>query len=149
MGVEMGNRKFESGAVRSSDADNERWDLISPIGLKRVAEAYSEGAKKYGEYNWEKGMPINDLLNHALRHIYLYLGGDNTEDHLAHAAWGLLASMHSEELWYELNKSFMEHRRNYSDMNNECNKVDMEEIRNIYCPQEVRNDSRDPEYYML
>lgn len=97
--------KFDTGAVRSTDANNERWDLVSPIGLRRVAETSAEGAKKYSDFNWERGMPIGDLLNHAIRHQYLYLSGDRSEDHLAHAAWGLFAAMHSEELWPHLNQN--------------------------------------------
>ena len=92
-----------TGAVRSSDADNERYDLISPIGMRRLAETYCEGARKYGDFNWEKGFPVSDILNHAIRHTYLYLSGDRSEDHLAHAAWGLFAAMHSEELWPDFN----------------------------------------------
>lgn len=95
--------QFASGAVRSSDAEATRYDLVSPIGLRRVAEACAEGAGKYGDYNWERGMPIHDLLNHAIRHCYLYLSGDRSEDHLGHAAWGMLAACHSEELWPQLN----------------------------------------------
>ena len=48
-------------------------------------------------------MPVHDLLNHALRHVYLYLSGDRSEAHLPHAAWGLLAAIHSETLWPHLN----------------------------------------------
>jgi len=39
----------------------------------------------------------SDLLNHALRHVFLWLAGDKSEDHLAHAAWGLFSVMHFEE----------------------------------------------------
>jgi hypothetical protein len=94
---------YSTGAVRSADAEKTRYDLVSPIGLRRVAEACSEGAAKYSDFNWEKGMAIPDVLNHAVRHVYLYLSGDRTEDHLAHAGWNLFAAMHSEELWPELN----------------------------------------------
>lgn len=97
--------KFETGAVRSSDRAGERWDLISPIGLQEVAETCHEGSVKYGDFNWEKGMPVNDLLNHAIAHIYRYLGGDRSEKHLAHAAWGLLAAIHSDKLWKDLNRN--------------------------------------------
>jgi len=96
---------FSTGAVRSKDAEGARFDLVSPIGLRRVAETCREGADKYGDYNWEKGMPINDLLNHALQHIYNYLSGDRSEDHLGHAGWGLMAAMHSEEMWPYLNEN--------------------------------------------
>lgn len=89
--------KFASGAVRSSDADGVRFDLITPIGLRRLAETYKEGSVKYGDNNWQKGFPASDVMNHAIRHMYLWLDGDKTEDHLAHAAWGLFTVMHFEE----------------------------------------------------
>ena len=95
--------KFGTGAVRSSDVEEFRYDLISPIGLREVARACAEGAAKYGDWNWEKGMPVNDLLNHVLAHIYKFLGGDRSEPHLGHAAWGMIAAIHSHELWPELN----------------------------------------------
>lgn len=90
-------KKFSTGAVRSSDADSVRYDLISPIALRRLAETYAEGAKKYGPNNWLKGIPVSDLLNHALRHINLWMSDDCTEDHLAHAVWNLCSIMHFEE----------------------------------------------------
>jgi hypothetical protein len=96
-------KKFDSGAVRSKVADHVRYDLITPIGLAAVAETYAEGAAKYGDHNWLKGMPASDLLNHAIRHVYLFLGGDRSEPHLPHAAWGLLAAIHSVEMWPHLN----------------------------------------------
>jgi hypothetical protein len=67
--------------VRSADADNVRYDLITPVGLRRLAE----------------GIPASQMLNHAIRHIYLWLEGDHTEDHLAHAAWNILGVCHFEE----------------------------------------------------
>lgn len=96
---------YATGAVRSADAEHTRYDLVSPIGLRRIAETCDEGARKYADYNWEKGMPIADMLNHALRHIYKYLEGDRSEDHLAHAGWNLMGAMHSEELWPHLNNN--------------------------------------------
>lgn len=94
----QGGTQFSTGAVRSSDKANVRYDLISPIGIRRLAETMEEGRKKYGYFNWERGMPIGDILNHAIAHIYAYLEGKPTgEDDLAHAAWGLFAAMHMEE----------------------------------------------------
>jgi len=101
---------FPSGAVRSADAEGTRYDLITPIGLRRVAETCAEGAVKYSPFNWEKGMPVADLLNHAIRHTFAYLEGDRSEDHLAHAAWNMLAAIHSEEKWPELNKDSLRSR---------------------------------------
>ena len=95
--------KFGTGAIRSDTFEEFRYDLVSPIGLREVARACAEGAAKYGDWNWEKGMPVHDLLNHAIAHIYGFLSGDRSEPHLGHAAWNLLAAIHSHELWPHLN----------------------------------------------
>ena len=95
--------EYDTGAVRSGDCEQTRYDLISPIGLERLAQTYAEGAKKFGDFNWENGMPVTDLLNHAIAHVYKFLRGDRSEDHLAHAAWNLLGAIHSIEMWPQLN----------------------------------------------
>jgi hypothetical protein len=95
--------EYDTGAVRSADCDQIRYDLITPIGLRALAKTYAEGAEKFGACNWENGMPVTDLLNHAIAHIYNFLGGDRAEDHLAHAAWNVLGAIHSLEKWPELN----------------------------------------------
>jgi hypothetical protein len=94
----VGMVHYASGAVRSAGTEHCRYDLISPHALERIAMTYAEGAAKYGDRNWEKGMPICDLMNHALSHIANYLKGEDQggEDHLAHAAWNLMAIMHFE-----------------------------------------------------
>jgi len=102
MSTDTSLTRFATGAVRGADAENVRFDLITPIGLRRLAETCAEGAKKYGDHNWEDGMPASVMLNHAIRHAYLWLAGDNSEDHLAHAAWNLLAVCHFEETMPEM-----------------------------------------------
>lgn len=92
-----GVKQFESGAIRSNDADDVRYDLITPIGLRRLAETYAAGAIKYGDDNWLKGMPAAECLNHCMKHIEQWRSGDRSEDHLSHAAWNLFAIMHFEE----------------------------------------------------
>lgn len=99
--------QFETGAVRSADRDEERWDLISPIGMKALARTYAEGAAKFGDANWENGMPVTDLLNHGIAHIYAFLSGDRGEDHLGHAAWNILGAIHSLEKWPALNAGLL------------------------------------------
>ena len=101
-------RQFPSGAVRSSDAEMEAYYLITPDILSTLARVYAEGAKKYGEFNWEKGMPASDFLNHAIRHYTLFLSGDILEDHLGHMLWNIGAAIHSLNHWPALNLSFTE-----------------------------------------
>jgi hypothetical protein len=94
--------QFPTGAARSNDADDVRFDLITPIGLRRLAGTCAEGAKKYGDHNWTRGIPASEMLNHAIRHVYRWLEGDTEEDHLAHAAWNLLSVCHFEEAMPEM-----------------------------------------------
>lgn len=107
MTSEESRHKYDTGAERSADCDNVRYDLISPIAMESVARTYAEGAEKFGAYNWENGMPATDMLNHALRHIYKFLGGCRAENHLGHAIWNLMGAEHSLARWPELNKDFL------------------------------------------
>jgi hypothetical protein len=100
-------REYDTGAVRSADCEQTRYDLISPIGLRALAKTYAEGSSRFGFCNWENGMPVTDLLNHAIAHVYNFLEGDRAEDHLAHAAWNLLGAIHSMEMWPHLNQEWL------------------------------------------
>jgi hypothetical protein len=107
MNSEEPRHKYETGAERSADCDDVRYDLITPIGLRALAKTYAEGATKFGAHNWENGMPATDMLNHAISHVFSFLGGDRTEDHLGHAAWNILGAIHSIEKWPELNSDML------------------------------------------
>lgn len=76
-----------------------RWDLMfdNDSGMRRLAETYGDGFAKYGACTWMKGFPKSVLIAHALDHIAKYKMGDESEDHLAHAAWNLLTMCWMEE----------------------------------------------------
>lgn len=101
-------QQFESGAVRDANVAGAkggfpaRYDLVSPIALRRIAETYGEGAQKYNDHNWRKGMPISSCVNHAFAHLIAYMMGDGSEDHAAHCCWNLMAIMHFQETQPEL-----------------------------------------------
>ena len=89
---------FSTGAMRENASDKGRYDLISPIMLKRLAIVMERGAKKYYDRNWEKGMPLYRYIDAALRHTNQYLEGMRDEDHLAQAIFNLMACIHTEEM---------------------------------------------------
>lgn len=70
---------------------------MSPVAIRRVAARCQLGAEKYAEHNEKKGMPMSRFVDSSLRHIYQYLEGDRSEDHLAAAAWNLMGLMHTED----------------------------------------------------
>lgn len=93
---------FPSGMVRDTRTGKGRYDLITPYGLKRLADVYERGAVKYSDRNWEQGAPFGRFLDSAMRHIQQYIMRDADEDHLAQATWNLMAVMHLERTHPEL-----------------------------------------------
>ena len=94
---DSGNRQvFITGAIREPATHKGRYDLLSPIALSRVAIHYENGAIKYDDRNWEKGIPASRCMSSALRHLFQYLLGMDNEDHLAAACWNVMAIMHFE-----------------------------------------------------
>ena len=91
-------QEFETGAHRDTQSGKGRYDLIPPVALRRIAGVYQRGAEKYGQRNWEKGMPIGRFLDSALRHIYQYIEGRRDEDHLAQAMWNVAGAIHVETM---------------------------------------------------
>lgn len=81
---------------QSGDADwlyvalaNIEWD--DPITLiLEVSKHFEEGAKKYGEHNWQKGIPTHCYIDSAVRHYLKYLRGDKDEPHDRAFVWNIL-----------------------------------------------------------
>ena len=97
-------QEFETGSKRDIRDGKGRFDLIPPYALKRLAKHYENGAKKYGDRNWEKGQPLARYLDSAIRHVYAFLGGSREEDHLAAIAWNALAYIETE---YRIQKGIL------------------------------------------
>lgn len=96
--LDSGERtEFKTGAVRDMKRGIGRMDLLPACALIRLSKHFEAGAEKYGEYNWQKGIPIHSFIDSALRHLLKYLDGQNDEDHLCAAAWNCMCAMWTEE----------------------------------------------------
>ncbi len=91
-------QEFNTGSVRDTNIGKGRFDLISPIAEERLAKHYENGAKKYGDRNWEKGQPLSRYLDSAKRHINKLIQGYKDEDHATAAVWNIMAYIHTEEM---------------------------------------------------
>ena len=95
---DSGNRtEFDTGAVRDMAQGKGRCDLLPPLALLRLARHFEAGAEKYGDRNWEKGIPLHSFIDSAIRHVLRYMAGHDDEDHLCAAAWNLICAMETEE----------------------------------------------------
>lgn len=55
-----------------------------------LAKHFEEGAKKYGERNWEKGLPVHCYIDSAVRHYLKWRRGDKDEPHDRAFVWNLV-----------------------------------------------------------
>ena len=58
--------------------------------MLEVSKHFEAGAKKYGEYNWQKGIPTHCYVDSAVRHYLKYLRGDTDEPHDRAFVWNIL-----------------------------------------------------------
>lgn len=54
---------------------------------------YSEGAEKYAERNWEKGIDLYCYLDSGIRHCLKYYRGDTDERHDRAFCWNMLSAL--------------------------------------------------------
>ncbi len=98
-------QEFETGAKKDLKGKL-RVDLVPTEVIRSFAEVSAVGiAKGYEERNWEKGIPIEQHLAAAQRHMIEHQDGnlineepllDGTKSHqmhLEHAAWHLMAAV--------------------------------------------------------
>lgn len=66
------------------------YDGCLPTMFLEVAKHFEEGAKKYGESNWQKGIPAHCYIDSAVRHYLKWLRGDQDEPHDRAFVWNIM-----------------------------------------------------------
>jgi hypothetical protein len=81
--------EFDTGAVRDGREDKGRFDLLPPMTLFRLAKHFDAGCQKYGDRNWEKGIPLSKYFDSAFRHMQKHLMGFTDENHMTATLWNI------------------------------------------------------------
>ena len=69
--------KDENGKITEYDSkEKELSDMMLEVSIH-----FEEGAKKYGDNNWRKGIPAYCYIDSAVRHYLKWIRGDNDEPH--------------------------------------------------------------------
>jgi len=92
--IKLGEPKNLWYAIRIFCEGN-NWDIIT--GLLEVAKQYEDGAKKYADRNWEKGIPVHVFIDSGVRHYLKYLRGDKDEPHDRAFIWNMLGAIWTHE----------------------------------------------------
>lgn len=74
------------------------WNNLE-TALIEVSKQYEDGARKYTDRNWEKGIPVHCFIDSGVRHYLKCRRGDTDEPHDRAVLWNLLGA-----LWTHKNK---------------------------------------------
>lgn len=79
-----------SKAGNKNDGEKPNISLIPKDAIWGMANAFTYGARKYGQHNFRNGIAYTRLASACLRHLTAYLEGENVDEesgnpHLDHA----------------------------------------------------------------
>ena len=66
-------------------------------GMLEAAKQYEDGCQKYGERNWESGIPLHCFIDSGVRHYLKFLRGDTDEPHDRAFIWNMLGAIWTHE----------------------------------------------------
>ena len=58
-----------------------------------LAKHYEQGAVKYGENNWQKGIPTKSYIDSAIRHYCKHMAGQTDERHDVEFLWNIISAI--------------------------------------------------------
>lgn len=83
-------------------AFNELVGWTTATSIIEVSKHYEDGAVKYGERNWEKGISLHSYIDSGVRHLMKYVDGEQDEPHDRAFVWNMLGAIwtvkHHQEL---------------------------------------------------
>ena len=93
--------KAKHGEAMKFDVGKRAYAIIPPEPIGEVADVFSFGATKYGDYNWLLGLEWSRLRSAAIRHLEADRMGKVYDEetgisHLAHAITNLVMLRHMQ-----------------------------------------------------
>lgn len=76
-------RRFPSGAIRSDNTGRERYDFISPLALKELAQYLAATENSFAQVNYFLGIPEDACVESLLRHVNDYQITPNKKEAIA------------------------------------------------------------------
>lgn len=93
-----------------------------------VSVHFEEGANKYGENNWQKGIPVKCYIDSAIRHYLKFQRGDTDEPHDRAFCWNILCAIWTCKHKPEMNGYLKSVDKAISDLNARIAKGDTDYI---------------------
>ena len=99
--------------------------------LLEVSKHFEEGAAKYGENNWRKGIPESSYIDSAVRHYLKWLRGDDDERHDRAFVWNIMCLIWTHE--HITTNPEMPERSVFRDMTIRCVETDCYYNNDCFC----------------
>lgn len=64
----------------SEDKGKARLDLLPPVALYSMSEAFTFGVDKHGEDSWRRGISLRQRFGSALRHLFKWMMGQDYDE---------------------------------------------------------------------
>jgi len=61
------------------NTDKLKWGLVPQSSLVPMVRVLEFGAKKYGNYNWQKGLSIIEICESLKRHLDAFMEGEDND----------------------------------------------------------------------
>lgn len=90
-------REFNTGAIRDASRGKGHFHSIPPIALRKLAKRFEDGAAKYSENNWMKGIPLSAYVCSIERHFLAIQEGAQDEDHAGALIWNACCMVWTDE----------------------------------------------------
>lgn len=90
--------EFNTGAVRDASKGKGIPSAIPPRALMKLARRFEDGAAKYERDNWKQGIPLSRYVDSLYRHLWAYMDGDKTEDHLGAIIWNAVCLSETDDM---------------------------------------------------
>lgn len=87
---------FTTGAVRDGATGKGAFYLLPYHAEERLAQHFENGAAKYEDRNWEKGIPLHKFADSCKRHLGKAIAGMTDEDHWAAVAWNAMCYIETQ-----------------------------------------------------
>lgn len=94
--VRTGGTVYLHMAISAFIKNDSNWNDIY-TAIIEVSKQYEQGCQKYGDRNWEKGIPAHCYIDSGVRHYLKFKRGDTDEPHDRAFVWNMLGAIWTHE----------------------------------------------------
>lgn len=94
--IRSGDTDYLHSAINHFVGGYSNWKNIF-TALLEVSKQYEDGARKYNDRNWEKGIPVHCFIDSGVRHYLKFRRGDTDEPHDRAFVWNMLGAIWTHE----------------------------------------------------